>query len=58
MITYMLAVTVAPKDGPTAAGQVPELPSGADLCEALEPLLAEATARHALLGYAVTEVSI
>lgn len=57
MITFDVQLVVAPKDGATASGQRPELPSLAELIEHLGPLLVKGTERHSLLGYQVTEVT-
>ena len=57
MIEIPLVLVIEPKDGTTPAGQAPGLPSCAQLCDELAPLLARATERHALLGYRVTEVT-
>jgi len=57
MITFVLAVTVVPKQGTTPAGVVPALPSLDELCTQLAPLLARGTERHQLLGFTVTEVT-
>jgi len=57
VIAIPLVLVIEPKDGPTATGQRPELPSLAELVEALGPLLVKGTERHSLLGYQVTEVT-
>ena len=57
MIEFPLVLVIEPKDGATASGQRPELPSLAELIEHLGPLLVKGTERHALLGYQVTEVT-
>jgi hypothetical protein len=54
---YQLTLVVAPKENVTAAGVLPHLPAGADLCAQLTELLAKATERHQLLGWRVTEVT-
>jgi hypothetical protein len=57
MITFILAVTVVPKQGVTLAGVTPALPSLDELCTQLAPLLSRGTERHQLLGFTVTEVT-
>jgi hypothetical protein len=57
VITFVLAVTVVPKQGATPAGVAPGLPSLDELCTQLAPLLSRGTERHQLLGFTVTEVT-
>lgn len=57
MITFVVQLTVEPKQGATAAGVAPCLCSLDELCTQLAPLLARGTERHALLGFTVTEVT-